>query len=202
MQAVKSREVLRVIDSERVMEGAGMMVRRSFPTSAIDDIDPFLLVDHLGPMQFAPGWATGFPDHPHRGFETVTYILEGAMEHRDSQGNQGVIGSGDVQWMTAGSGLVHSEMPGATLREKGGGLHGFQLGESAEFSQDDAAALSGDCRRAPAGCRNAFERCAGQSDCRRVTGEALFDRDAHANHILALYVAARYECRTAHPSAV
>lgn len=127
MLAVKSRDVLRVIDSERVMEGAGMTVRRSFPTPGLDDIDPFLLLDHLGPVEFAPGQATGFPDHPHRGFETVTYVLEGAMEHRDSQGNHGIIGAGDVQWMTAGSGLVHSEMPGAALHEKGGRLHGFQL---------------------------------------------------------------------------
>jgi len=118
---------LRVIDSDRVMEGAGMTVRRSFPTAALDDIDPFLLLDHLGPVQFAPGQASGFPDHPHRGFETVTYVLEGAMEHRDSQGNHGVIGPGDVQWMTAGSGLVHSEMPGTELREEGGRLQGFQL---------------------------------------------------------------------------
>jgi redox-sensitive bicupin YhaK (pirin superfamily) len=109
------------------MEGAGMPVRRSFPTPETDDIDPFLLLDHLGPMQFAPGQATGFPDHPHRGFETVTYVLEGAMEHRDSQGNHGIIGPGDVQWMTAGSGLIHSEMPGAALRDKGGRLQGFQL---------------------------------------------------------------------------
>jgi quercetin 2,3-dioxygenase len=127
MQGAKSRDVLRVLDSERVMEGAGMPVRRSFPTPATEDIDPFLLLDHLGPMQFAPGQAKGFPDHPHRGFETVTYILEGAVEHRDSQGNHGVIGPGDVQWMTAGSGLVHSEMPGSTIREKGGRLQGFQL---------------------------------------------------------------------------
>ncbi len=109
------------------MEGAGVAIRRSFPTAELGDIDPFLLLDELGPMQFAPGQATGFPDHPHRGFETVTYILEGAMEHRDSKGNHGILGPGDVQWMTAGSGLVHSEMPGASLREKGGRLHGFQL---------------------------------------------------------------------------
>jgi redox-sensitive bicupin YhaK (pirin superfamily) len=86
-----------------------------------------LLLDHLGPIEFKPGQATGFPDHPHRGFETVTYVLEGKMEHRDSQGNHGIIGPGDVQWMTAGSGLVHSEMPGAELAKNGGRLHGFQL---------------------------------------------------------------------------
>jgi redox-sensitive bicupin YhaK (pirin superfamily) len=127
MQRAVSRNVSRVMESDRVMEGAGMPVRRAFPTNALEDIDPFLLLDHLGPKQFGPGEATGFPDHPHRGFETVTYVLEGAMEHRDSHGNHGILGPGDVQWMTAGSGLVHSEMPGTTLRERGGRLHGFQL---------------------------------------------------------------------------
>jgi quercetin 2,3-dioxygenase len=127
MQRLTSRNVSRVMESDRVMEGAGMPVRRAFPTNALEDIDPFLLLDHLGPKQFGPGEATGFPDHPHRGFETVTYVLEGAMEHRDSHGNHGILGPGDVQWMTAGSGLVHSEMPGTTLRERGGRLHGFQL---------------------------------------------------------------------------
>ena len=75
----------------------------------------------------APGEARGFPPHPHRGFETVTYLLSGEMQHRDSWGNHGVLRPGDVQWMTAGSGLVHSEMPGATLVRDGGTLHGFQL---------------------------------------------------------------------------
>jgi quercetin 2,3-dioxygenase len=127
MQAIKLRSVSKVMESDRVMEGAGVAIRRSFPTGKLEDIDPFLLLDEMGPIQFAPGQATGFPDHPHRGFETVTYVLEGAMEHRDSKGNHGILGPGDVQWMTAGSGLVHSEMPGASLREKGGRLHGFQL---------------------------------------------------------------------------
>src|SRR5579863_3387580 len=126
-QSVTSRTVSRVVEADRVMEGAGVSVRRSFPTAKLDDIDPFLLLDHLGPIRFEPGQATGFPDHPHRGFETVTYVLEGAMEHRDSRGNHGIIGPGDVQWMTAGSGLVHSEMPGTELARNGGRLHGFQL---------------------------------------------------------------------------
>jgi redox-sensitive bicupin YhaK (pirin superfamily) len=127
MPQTKPRSVARVIESDHVMEGAGVSIRRSFPTANLEDLDPFLLLDHMGPIQFAPGQAVGFPDHPHRGFETVTYVLEGAMEHRDSKGNHGVLGPGDVQWMTAGSGVVHSEMPGEELRKKGGRLEGFQL---------------------------------------------------------------------------
>ncbi len=109
------------------MEGAGLRIRRAFPTHVLPDLDPFLLLDHLGPIQFQPGEAVGFPDHPHRGFETVTYVLEGEMQHRDSFGHSGILGPGSVQWMTAGSGLVHSEMPGESLRKNGGTLHGFQL---------------------------------------------------------------------------
>jgi quercetin 2,3-dioxygenase len=126
-QSLASRAVSRVFPSTRVMEGAGVSVGRAFPTQALEDVDPFLLLDHMGPTDFAPGEAGGFPDHPHRGFETVTYLLEGAMEHRDSQGNHGILRPGDVQWMTAGSGLVHSEMPSAELRKNGGRLNGFQL---------------------------------------------------------------------------
>ena len=81
----------------------------------------------MGPNDYAPGTAKGFPDHPHRGFETVSYMLEGALEHRDSVGNKGVIAAGDVQWMTAGAGVVHSEMPEENFRKSGGRLNGFQL---------------------------------------------------------------------------
>jgi hypothetical protein len=91
------------------------------------DIDPFLLLDQMGPIDFRAGEARGFPPHPHRGFETVTFLLSGEMQHRDSWGNHGVLKPGDVQWMTAGSGLVHSEMPGDGLVRDGGRLHGFQL---------------------------------------------------------------------------
>ena len=121
------RTVSQVVPSLKVTEGGGVSVRRTFPTTRLDDVDPFLLLDHLGPWEIAPGNATGFPDHPHRGFETVTYVLEGQMEHKDSFGHRGVIGPGDVQWMTAGSGLVHSEMPGSDLVRTGGRLHGFQI---------------------------------------------------------------------------
>jgi len=104
-----------------------MIVTRPFPTARLDQLDPFLLLDRMGPVSHGPGEAKGAPDHPHRGFETVTYILEGAIEHEDSQGNRGAIGPGDVQWMTAGSGVIHSEMPSEEIRRNGGRLHGFQL---------------------------------------------------------------------------
>lgn len=121
------RTIKEIVVAEAVREGAGVIVHRPFPTRQIDNIDPFLLLDHMGPNVYAPGSAKGFPDHPHRGFETVSYMLEGALEHRDSAGNKGVIAAGDVQWMTAGSGVVHSEMPEENFRELGGRLNGFQL---------------------------------------------------------------------------
>jgi redox-sensitive bicupin YhaK (pirin superfamily) len=122
-----TRTVRRVLPSVETLEGAGFLVHRPFPTSALDHFDPFLLLDEMGPMDLAPGEAKGAPDHPHRGFETVTYLLDGAMEHGDSRGNQGRLGPGDVQWMTAGSGVVHSEMPAADFQARGGRMHGFQL---------------------------------------------------------------------------
>jgi redox-sensitive bicupin YhaK (pirin superfamily) len=121
------RTVSRVLPSQRTLEGGGVEIRRAFPTAQIEDVDPFLLLDHMGPIQIAPGQVTGFPEHPHRGFETVTYLLEGQIEHKDSFGNRGFLEAGDVQWMTAGSGLVHSEMPGRDLVRDGGRLQGFQI---------------------------------------------------------------------------
>jgi quercetin 2,3-dioxygenase len=108
-------------------DGDGVDLRRAFPGAQVSEIDPFLLLDEMGPTDLAPGAARGFPPHPHRGFETVTYLLSGEMQHRDSWGNRGVLRAGDVQWMTAGSGLIHSELPGEGLIRDGGLLHGFQL---------------------------------------------------------------------------
>jgi redox-sensitive bicupin YhaK (pirin superfamily) len=125
---VKSvRPVTAVVDAIETLEGGGLLVHRPFPTTALDMFDPFLLLDEMGPTEVAPGEAVGAPDHPHRGFETVTYMIEGEFEHRDSAGNHGVIHPGDVQWMTAGSGVVHSEMPGARIQRDGGRSHGLQL---------------------------------------------------------------------------
>ena len=121
------RNVTRVIDSVSTLEGGGFPVRRPFPVAGLSHIDPFLLLDHLGPVTWAPRQAIGAPDHPHRGFETVTYLLSGAMQHKDSAGHQGKLTPGDVQWMTAGAGVVHSEMPETRFYETGGVMHGFQI---------------------------------------------------------------------------
>jgi quercetin 2,3-dioxygenase len=121
------RPVSAIVDAIETLEGGGFLVHRPFPIAKLDMIDPFLLLDEMGPVDVEPGKAIGAPDHPHRGFETVTYMLEGEFEHRDSAGNHGVIHTGDVQWMTAGSGVVHSEMPGERLQREGGRSHGLQL---------------------------------------------------------------------------
>ena len=119
------RAVKRIIPAPLTSDGAGVAIHRAFPNQQLSELDPFLLLDHMGPMHLKPGEASGFPDHPHRGFETVTYMLHGEFKHRDSFGHAGVIGPGDVQWMTAGSGLVHSEMPGDSVVKNGGRLEGF-----------------------------------------------------------------------------
>jgi hypothetical protein len=126
-KSTRVREVDRIVTAHRQREGGGFVVRRPFPTHGLDMADPFLLLDEMGPADYGPGEAVGAPDHPHRGFETVTYMLEGAFEHEDSAGHQGSIEAGDVQWMTAGAGIVHSEMPARRIRERGGRVHGFQI---------------------------------------------------------------------------
>ena len=121
------RTVSGIVNSIETLEGGGFLVRRPFPKASFSEFDPFLLLDELGPIELAPGEAKGAPDHPHRGFETVTYMLSGDMEHKDSSGHAGQLRSGDVQWMTAGSGVVHAEMPSAEFMRDGGRMHGFQL---------------------------------------------------------------------------
>ncbi|HEY0722484.1 MAG TPA: pirin family protein [Pyrinomonadaceae bacterium] len=123
----KTRTVAGVVNSIETLEGAGFLVRRPFPKAQFSEFDPFLLLDEMGPMELGPNQAKGAPDHPHRGFETVTYMLSGEMEHKDSRGHAGRLTPGDVQWMTAGAGVVHSEMPSAEFARRGGRMHGFQL---------------------------------------------------------------------------
>jgi len=121
------REVDKLVTAHKQREGGGFIVRRPFPGLGMAAVDPFLLLDEMGPVDYRPGEAVGAPDHPHRGFETVTYVLEGEMEHEDSAGHRGSLRAGDVQWMTAGAGIIHAEMPSRTLREQGGRVHGFQV---------------------------------------------------------------------------
>lgn len=117
----------RIFTAHTQLEGGGFQVTRPFPSAALPDMDPFLLFDQMGPVNYGPGEAIGAPDHPHRGFETVTYVFEGEMVHEDSEGNGSVLGAGHLQWMTAGSGVIHSEMPTPEFLKSGGVMHGVQL---------------------------------------------------------------------------
>jgi redox-sensitive bicupin YhaK (pirin superfamily) len=121
------RSISHIIKGIPALEGAGFLVHRPFPSNELSDFDPFLLLDEMGPMDVRPGEAKGAPDHPHRGFETVTYMLSGSFRHKDSQGHEGKLAAGDVQWMTAGRGVVHSEEPAKEFQQTGGTLHGVQL---------------------------------------------------------------------------
>src|SRR5437773_4197635 len=121
------RPVAKVVTAQRQLEGDGFEVRRPFPTAEMPLADPFLLLDHLGAVEYAPGEAKGTSWHPHRGFETVTYIIDGAFEHQDTTGGGGLITDGATQWMTAGAGIQHIEQPPPELVAKGGLFHGTQL---------------------------------------------------------------------------
>jgi redox-sensitive bicupin YhaK (pirin superfamily) len=116
------RQVERIVEPQFVTEGAGVRLRRSIATRALDYVDPFLLFDHFR-SDDPDDYIAGFPMHPHRGIETVTYMLAGVVQHRDTLGNAGTIGADDVQWMTAGRGIMHEEMP----KQREGLLDGFQL---------------------------------------------------------------------------
>ena len=117
-----TRSIARLIEPQAVSDGAGVRLKRSIAGAALDYLDPFLLLDHFG-SDNPEDYIAGFPMHPHRGIETVTYMHSGVVEHRDSLGHAGAIGAGDVQWMTAGRGILHEEMP----QLRGGHLSGFQL---------------------------------------------------------------------------
>jgi quercetin 2,3-dioxygenase len=117
------RPVKRIVESTPTMEGAGVKLRRAFGFGATGEFDPFLLLDDFRNDRPAD-YLAGFPWHPHRGIETITYVLAGTVDHGDSLGNRGTLGAGDVQWMTAGSGILHQEMPQGDAR---GRMHGFQL---------------------------------------------------------------------------
>ena len=117
------RPVKRIVKATPTLEGAGVRLRRAFGFGDPGEFDPFLLLDDMS-NERAEDYLAGFPWHPHRGIETITYVLAGHVDHADSLGNEGTVGAGDVQWMTAGSGIVHQEMPKG---DAGGRIHGFQL---------------------------------------------------------------------------
>jgi hypothetical protein len=121
---MNNRTISHIIEPNLVIEGAGVLLRRSFGPHASNKFDPFLLFDHFAFNNPLEGPIRGFPTHPHRGIETVTYMLEGTVRHRDSLGNAGTIAEGDVQWMTSGRGILHEEMP---RRSENGNIYGFQL---------------------------------------------------------------------------
>src|SRR5579875_702050 len=127
--ADEPRPVVHVQAAQSLLEGAGFPVRRPFPAPGLSlrHTDPFLLLDHMGSVEYGPGEAKGAPWHPHRGFETVTYMMDGVMRHRDSNGGGGTIADGATQWMTAGAGILHDETPTEELVIKGGVFHGVQL---------------------------------------------------------------------------
>jgi redox-sensitive bicupin YhaK (pirin superfamily) len=123
----RQRAVTQVVSAPSMLEGEGFRVRRPFPGIDPRLADPFLLLDQMGEVEYAPGEAKGAPWHPHRGFETVTYMIDGAFRHRDSNGGGGLIADGATQWMTAGSGILHDELPTEELVRTGGLFHGVQL---------------------------------------------------------------------------
>ena len=123
----RQRPIRSVTVAPRGFEGEGFPVRRAFAGVDLADLDPFVHLDQMGEVEYAPGEPKGTPWHPHRGFETVTYMLDGVFDHNDSNGGGGTITNGDTQWMTAGSGLLHIEAPPEWLVQKGGLFHGVQL---------------------------------------------------------------------------
>ncbi|MCW2886694.1 MAG: hypothetical protein JWL58_3556 [Streptosporangiaceae bacterium] len=123
----ENRPVVSVTTAPQGLEGEGFPVRRAFAGVDLRTLDPFVHMDQMGEVEYAPGAPKGTPWHPHRGFETVTYMIDGEMAHSDSHGGGGLIGGGDTQWMTAGSGILHIETPPEHLVASGGLFHGLQL---------------------------------------------------------------------------
>jgi redox-sensitive bicupin YhaK (pirin superfamily) len=126
-EAARDRAVVSLTTAPSGYEGEGFPVRRAFAGVDLRDLDPFIHMDQMGEVDYGPGEPKGTPWHPHRGFETVTYMIDGTFQHQDSNGGGGLITNGDTQWMTAGSGLLHIEAPPETLVMSGGLFHGFQI---------------------------------------------------------------------------
>ncbi len=142
----RQRAVRSITSAPRGLEGEGFPVRRAFAGVDLGDLDPFVHLDQMGEVEYAPGEPKGTPWHPHRGFETVTYMIDGTFEHSDSNGGGGVITNGDTQWMTAGAGILHIEKPPEALVVSGGLFHGFQLWVNLPRAQKWAAPRYQDLR--------------------------------------------------------
>ena len=121
------KKVVSINDCMKTFEGDGIPVTRAFPVPGMREVDPFLLFDHFGPINYEPGGASGVPAHPHCGFEAITYLLDGEVEHCDSWGGKATIKTGDIQWMTTGSGLIHSELVTDNFKKSGGIMQGLQI---------------------------------------------------------------------------
>ncbi len=173
------RTVARLVTAHQQREGGGFLVRRPFPTQGLDHLDPFLMLDELGPVTYAPGEALGAPDHPHRGFETVSIVLDGDLEHADSSGHAGSLGPGDVQWMTAGAGVVHREMPSRRMQQDGGRVHAFQLWVNLPRAHKRTAPRYQELRAASI---PAVATPDGRGSVRLLAGEALGARGPVATH--------------------
>ncbi len=142
--------VTRAIDAPTLLEGEGFEVRRPIPARGLEAVGPFIMLDHFGPVTYAPGEAKGAPTHPHAGIETLTYLLAGTARHLDSLGNASIMGPGDAQWMRAGRGIIHDEGADDAFQRGGGVYHGVQLwlnlprgrrGEAPAYRQIDSAEI-------------------------------------------------------------
>jgi len=178
-----TRGVERMVRGMPASDGAGVKLTRVIGQPRMPDLDPFLMLDEFGTDR-AEDYIAGFPDHPHRGFETVTYMLEGEFEHEDSAGHRGALRAGDVQWMTAGAGIIHSEMPSQRIREQGGRVHGFQiwinLPARLKMTQPRYQEIPGD--KIPRA-----ETPDGRARVRVVAGQALGARAVIATHTPIVY---------------
>ena len=188
------RPVRSVTTAPRGFEGEGFPVRRAFAGVDLADLDPFVHLDQMGEVEYAPGEPKGTPWHPHRGFETVTYMIDGEMAHQDSNGGGGLITNGDTQWMTAGSGILHIETPPESLVVSGGLFHGFQLWVNLPRDKKWAKPRYQDIRGAKVGLLASADGGAlVRLIARRAAGRGC-DRsglDVHADHAGARDAAAR-----------
>jgi quercetin 2,3-dioxygenase len=156
----RQRPVTSITSAPSGLEGEGFPVRRAFHGVELADLDPFVHLDQMGEVEYAPGEPKGTPWHPHRGFETVTYMIDGVFEHQDSNGGGGTITNGDTQWMTAGAGILHIEKPPAWLVASGGLFHGFQLWVNLPAAQKWSAPRYQDIRASQVALASSPDGCA------------------------------------------